>query len=191
MSYLYANTNIPKIWYNINEQEACSHRICDKGVDLMSKTAADIMEKNVITAQKDTSIFDLVDMFVENNVNAIPIVQDDKEIIGIVTDADLLYKEVKPCVPQYVNLLGANIYYGNLKEYQQGFKKLFACTAEQLMTKKVIMAGPDATIEDLASVMVAEHLKAIPIVKDKKLLGIVERKNILKQLYNEYGDNGQ
>lgn len=63
----------------------------------MSKTAADIMEKNVITAQKDTSIFDLVDMFVENNVNAIPIVQDDKEIIGIVTDADLLYKEVKPC----------------------------------------------------------------------------------------------
>ena len=140
------------------------------------------MEKNVITAQKDTSIFDLVDMFVENNVNAIPIVQDDKEIIGIVTDADLLYKEVKPCVPQYVNLLGANIYYGNLKEYQQGFKKLFACTAEQLMTKKVIMAGP---------VMVAEHLKAIPIVKDKKLLGIVERKNILKQLYNEYGDNGQ
>ena len=57
----------------------------------MSKTAADIMEKNVITAQKDTSIFDLVDMFVENNVNAIPIVQDDKEIIGIVTDADLLY----------------------------------------------------------------------------------------------------
>ena len=148
----------------------------------MSKTAADIMEKNVITAQKDTSIFDLVDMFVENNITAIPIIKDDKEIIGIVTDADLLYKEVKPCVPQYVNLLGANIYYGNLKEYQQGFKKLFACTAEQLMTKKVIMAGPDATME-------AEHLKAIPIVKDKKLLGMVERKNILKQLYNEYGDN--
>ena len=75
-------------------------------------------------------------MFVENNITAIPIIKDDKEIIGIVTDADLLYKEVKPCVPQYVNLLGANIYYGNLKEYQQGFKKLFACTAEQLMTKK-------------------------------------------------------
>ncbi|MCF0151798.1 MAG: CBS domain-containing protein [Megasphaera sp.] len=155
----------------------------------MSKTAADIMEKNVITAQKDTSIFDLVDMFVENNITAIPIVKDDKEIIGIVTDADLLYKEVKPCVPQYVNLLGANIYYGNLKEYAQGFKKLFACTAEQLMTKKVVMASPDATMEDLASVMVAEHLKAIPIVKDKKLLGLVERKNILKQLYNEYGEN--
>ena len=147
----------------------------------MSKTAADIMEKNVITAQKDTSIFDLVDMFVENNITAIPIIKDDKEIIGIVTDADLLYKEVKPCVPQYVNL----------KEYQQGFKKLFACTAEKLMTKKVIMAGPDATMEDLASVMVAEHLKAIPIVKDKKLLGMVERKNILKQLYNEYGENTQ
>ena len=149
------------------------------------------MEKNVITAQKATSIFDLVELFVETTKSAIPIINDDKEISRIVTDADHLNKEVKHCVPQYVNLLGANIYYGNLKEYQQGFKKLFACTAEQLMTKKVIMAGPDATMEDLASVMVAEHLKAIPIVKDKKLLGMVERKNILKQLYNEYGENTQ
>lgn len=155
----------------------------------MSKTAADIMEKNVITAKEDTSIFDLVDSFVENNITAIPVVKDDGEIVGIVTDADLLYKEIKPHVPQYVNLLGGNIYYGKLKEYAQGFKKLFACTAGQLMTKKVIMAGPDATMEDLASVMVAEHLKAIPIVKDKKLLGIVERKNILKQLYQEYGED--
>lgn len=117
------------------------------------------------------------------------VVDDDNTVIGIVTDADLLYKEVKPHVPQYVNLLGANIYYGNLKEYEQGFKKLFACTAGQLMTKKVVMAGPDATMEDLASVMVAEHLKSIPIVKDKKLLGLVERKCILKQLYTEYGED--
>lgn len=155
----------------------------------MTKTAADIMEKNVITAKKDTTIFDLVDMFVEHNITAIPVVDDDNAVVGIVTDADLLYKEVKPHVPQYVNLLGANIYYGNLKKYEQGFKKLFACTAEQLMTQKVVMAGPDASMEDLASVMVAEHLKAIPIVKDKKLLGMVERKCILKQLYTEYGED--
>ena len=57
------------------------------------------------------------------------------------------------------------------------------------MTQKVVMAGPDASMEDLASVMVAEHLKAIPIVKDKKLLGMVERKCILKQLYTEYGED--
>lgn len=155
----------------------------------MAKTAQDIMEKKVITAAPDTSIFTLVDTFVEDNVNAIPVVNEDNEILGIITDADVLYKEVKPNVPQYINLLGANIYYGNLKKYEQGFKKLFACTAKELMTKKVIMAGPDATIEDLASVMVAEHLKAIPIVKDKKLLGLVERKNILRELYHEYGDD--
>ena len=83
----------------------------------MTKTAADIMEKNVITAKKDTTIFDLVDMFVKHNITAIPVVDDDNAVIGIVTDADLLYKEVKPHVPQYVNLLGANIYYGNLKKY--------------------------------------------------------------------------
>ena len=56
----------------------------------MTKTAADIMEKNVITAKKDTTIFDLVDMFVEHNITAIPVVDDDNAVVGIVTDADLL-----------------------------------------------------------------------------------------------------
>lgn len=155
----------------------------------MTKTAKDIMETPVITATPDTSIFTLVDTFVEHNVSAIPVVNENQEILGIITDADVLYKEVKPIVPKYINLLGANIYYGNLKKYEQGFKKLFACTASELMTKKVIIAGPDAAIEDLASVMVAEHLKVIPIVQDKKLLGLVERKNILRELYHEYGDD--
>ncbi len=51
----------------------------------MSKMQVQIMEKNVITAEKICPFFILVDSFVENNVNAIPIVQDDKEMIGIVT----------------------------------------------------------------------------------------------------------
>ena len=140
----------------------------EKGVELMEeRTASDIMEKNFVTASPSTSVFSLGHMFVKNKVAAIP--------IGIITDADLLYKKIKPHVPHYVNLLGASIYYNGISEYDKGFKKLMACTAKEMMTKNVIIAAPDADVEQLAGVMVAEHLKVIPIVDGRRVVGIVTR----------------
>ena len=80
-------------------------------------TAADIMEKVFISVHTDTSVFDLVHYFVKSKISAIPIVDDDQVLVGIVTDADLLYKKIKPHVPHYVNLLGASIYYNGIGKY--------------------------------------------------------------------------
>lgn len=152
-----------------------------------SSTASDIMEKVFVTASPETSVFDVVHMFVKNKITAIPIVDDEEKLIGIITDADLLYKKIKPHVPHYVNLLGASIYYNGISEYDKGFKKLMACTAKDMMTKDVIIAAPDADVEQIAGVMVAEHLKVIPIVDGRRVVGIISRYNILDQLYKEYG----
>lgn len=155
------------------------------------RTAADIMEKYVVTASPETSVFDLVDLFVKNKVAAIPVVDEEDKLIGIITDGDLLYKKIKPHVPHYVNLLGASIYYNGISEYDKGFKKLLACTAKDMMTKNVIIAAPDADVEQIAGVMVAEHLKVIPIVKDKRVVGIITRYDILDELYSEYGSGAR
>lgn len=163
-------------------------RILLKGVDSMEvRTASDIMEKVFVTASPNTSVFDLVQMFVKHKITAIPIVDDEEKLVGIVTDADLLYKKIKPHVPHYVNLLGANIYYNGISEYDKGFKKLMACTANAMMTKDVIIAAPDADVEQIAGVMVAEHLKVIPIVDGRRVVGIITRSNIIGELYREYG----
>ncbi|WP_441562147.1 CBS domain-containing protein [Colibacter massiliensis] len=158
---------------------------------MSERTAADIMEKVFVTANLDTPVFDLVQMFIKNRVTSIPIVNDDNQLAGIVTDADLLYKKIKPHVPHYENLLGASIYYNGISEYDKSFKKLLACSAKDLMTKDVIMAAPDADVEQLAGVMVAEHLKVIPIVDNKRVLGLVTRHSILDELYREYAEENK
>lgn len=150
------------------------------------RTVADIMEKNFVTAAPDTSVFDLIDMMVEHNVAVIPIVRDDGALAGIVTEADLVYKKVKPHMSHYSALLGENVYYNGMNEYEKGYQKKMACNAKELMTTDVVVASPKATVEQIAGIMVSEHLKLIPVIDDNRLVGLVTRRHILNELYKEY-----
>lgn len=150
------------------------------------RTVADIMEKSFVTAASDTSVFDLIDMMVEHNVAVIPIVRDDGALAGIVTEADLVYKKVKPHMSHYSALLGENVYYNGMNEYEKGYQKKMACNAKELMTTDVVVASPKATVEQIAGIMVSEHLKLIPVIDDNRLVGLVTRRHILNELYKEY-----
>ena len=150
------------------------------------RTVADIMEKSFVTAAPDTSVFDLIDMMVEHNVAVIPIVRDDGALAGIVTEADLVYKKVKPHMSHYSALMGENVYYNGMNEYEKGYQKKMACNAKELMTTDVVVASPKATVEQIAGIMVSEHLKLIPVIDDNRLVGLVTRRHILNELYKEY-----
>ena len=150
------------------------------------RTVADIMEKSFVTATPDTSVFDLIDMMVEHNVAVIPIGRDDGALAGIVTEADLVYKKVKPHMSHYSALLGENVYYNGMNEYEKGYQKKMACNAKELMTTDVVVASPKATVEQIAGIMVSEHLKLIPVIDNNRLVGLVTRRHILNELYKEY-----
>ena len=59
---------------------------------------------------------------------------------------------------------------------------------EKLMTRDVVITTPDTDIEQVAAAMVIEHLKVIPVVVNKRVVGMITRANVLKQLYKEYND---
>ena len=102
------------------------------------------------------------------------------------TEADLVYKKVKPHMSHYSALLGENVYYNGMNEYEKGYQKKMACNAKELMTTDVVVASPKATVEQIAGIMVSEHLKLIPVIDNKRLVGIVTRRHILNELYKEY-----
>ena len=70
--------------------------------------------------------------------------------------------------------------------YEKGYQKKMACNAKELMTTDVVVASPKATVEQIAGIMVSEHLKLIPVIDDNRLVGLVTRRHILNELYKEY-----
>ncbi len=148
----------------------------------------EIMNKYPITVGKEEQLTEVAKLMVKHNLTAISVVDDNNKLIGIISEGDLLYKKVRPHAPHYINILGANIYYGGIGEYDAQFKKLVATKVEEIMTTEVITAYADAEVEVTVGAMVEKHLKNLPIVDDAyHLVGMVSRHDIMKLIAEEQG----
>ena len=148
----------------------------------------EIMNKYPITVGKDEQITNVAKLMVKHNLTAIAVVDEENKLIGIVSEGDLLYKKVRPHAPHYINMLGANIYYGGIGEYDGQFKKLLATEVAEIMSTEVITAYADAEVEVTVSAMVEKHLKNLPVVDDAyHLIGMVSRHDIMKLIAEEQG----
>ena len=151
-------------------------------------TLQEIMNKYPITVGKEEQLTEVAKLMVKHNLTAISVVDDNNKLIGIISEGDLLYKKVRPHSPHYINILGANIYYGGIGEYDAQFKKLVATKVEEIMTTEVITAYADAEVEVTVGAMVEKHLKNLPIVDDAyHLVGMVSRHDIMKLIAEEQG----
>ena len=149
------------------------------------------MTKYVFTVAPETTVQQLIGLFLTHPVSAIPVVGEDNELLGIISEGDLLYKKVTPRIPQHVDILGGNLYYCGFGRYEKSFRKMLAITAGEIMTRDVRCVTPETNMETITTLMVDEHLKTVPVVQKAKLnvptdaepparlVGIITRHDIL------------
>ena len=68
------------------------------------------------------------------------------------------------------------------QKLEESFKKISATTVRQAMVKDVVTVHPDTPISEIATLMVEKHFHTIPVVEDKKVVGIIGKEDILKTL---------
>lgn len=144
--------------------------------------AKDIMSKNVITIKKDATIEEIARLLTEKNISGVPVVDDDDKLIGIVSEKDLIYKDVDPKFPSYIEVLGGVFFVDGIKQYEEKLKKLLANRAEDIMTAKVIAVNEDTDIKEIAELMIEKSVNRVPVLKDGNLVGIVSRGDIVRSL---------
>lgn len=145
--------------------------------------AKDFMEKYVFSVPPEITVHELIRLFVSHNVSAIPVVDGDDTLLGIVSEGDLLYKKVRPYIPQHIDVLGGTLYYCGYGRYEKSFKKMLATKASEIMTKETICVRPDTEMSVITTLMVDKHLKTVPVVNERnKLVGMITRHDILTVL---------
>ena len=108
------------------------------------------MCKNVISASKDTSIIEISSLMKENDIGSIPICDEDKNIVGMITDRDIVLRAVAEN------------------------KDISKLKAEDIMTKNhIIKLDINSSTLEASKTMSNNQVRRLPVLEDNKLVGIL------------------
>ena len=141
--------------------------------------AADIMTTNVITVPPDANVRDAATILVQHRISAVPVLGDRGNIVGIVSEGDLIRRaEAGTEVSRswWLDLLTTD------EARAAEFAKSHARKVADVMTRRVITATPETQVSEIAGLLERNGIKRVPVVKDGKVVGIVSRANLLQAL---------
>jgi CBS domain-containing protein len=144
------------------------------------RTSKDVMTAEVQTIRADTPLEEIAQLLVAHHISGVPVVDDQRHIIGIVTEADLIDEHRRETLIPRTALYGFFPIPEEIlvKAYDTG-KKL---KARDVMTKRVITATEQTSAHELADLVVTRHINRVPIVREGKLVGIVSRGDLVRAL---------
>jgi len=141
--------------------------------------AADIMVTNVISVTPDQSVQDVAQVLLTHRISGVPVIDNAGNLVGIVSESDLMRRGdvgTEHQRPWWLKLLMGRE--GLAREYI----KEHATKVSDVMTREVIAATPETPIGDIAEMLERNRIKRVPIVQDRKVIGIVSRANLLQAL---------
>lgn len=138
--------------------------------------ARDVMTSPVITVRPDTSVKDIAAMMLAHHISGLPVVTPDGELMGIVTEADLLHKESASDHREAGFWKGFPLFGRAL----ESMRKVEGVTAAELMSSPVVTVEEQTPLREVAALMVHRKINRAPVLSAGWLVGIISRNDVLR-----------
>lgn len=130
------------------------------------------MTKNPVTITTDMSVPDALALMHEKKVHRLPVLDPHGKLVGIVSEADLLYASPSPATT--LNVWEMHALLAKLK-------------VEKVMTTEVITVTEDTPIEEAARLMAEKKIGGLPVLREKVLVGIITETDLFKVFISLFG----
>ncbi len=142
--------------------------------------AKDIMTSSPITITQDKLVKDAAKLMTEKNISALPIVDGEGNLVGIITESDFVGSavDIPHALASIKQLFNENFSGG--KNVEEICAKAKEKPLKDVMTKNVRTISESVSLTDVVTLMIEKELKRVPVVDGKKLVGIITRKDIMK-----------
>jgi CBS domain-containing protein len=140
--------------------------------------AADVMETDVLSVYPDTSVNDLAKLLLKNRISAVPVV-DNGKLVGIVSEGDLIRRVETDTARHrswWLELLISD------KTLATDYVKSHARFAGEVMSRPVVTANENTSLNDIAKLFESHNIKRVPVVRGNQMVGIVSRADLLRLL---------
>jgi CBS domain-containing protein len=127
----------------------------------------------------ECSIENVADTLLENGVSAVPVITNGGDLVGIVSEGDLVRRTEIDTEHRRSRWLALLI---GSQPLAAELVKSHAGKVADVMTRDVIVATPDTPLRQIAALLEKNGIKRVPIVSNGKLVGIVSRANLIQAL---------
>ena len=149
----------------------------------LKKTAKDIMTKRVIAVKDNETIKHLFKLMDESGILGVPVVDDKRHVVGVVTESDLIKHFTTLKTPRSVNLLGGIVYLDNIQDFNEQLKDHCAEYVKDIMMTPAITVKESTKLLAVINLMSEKQITRVPVVNGKKqLVGIITRTDVVHQL---------
>jgi CBS domain-containing protein len=141
--------------------------------------ARDVMTAPVITVQPSTPVAEIATLLLERRISAVPVVDGEGRVVGIVSEGDLLRRGETRTDRQRPRWLEMMV---NRDLQAAEFVKEHGACARDVMTADVVSVDPDTDLASIARLLEQRRIKRVPVIENGRPIGIVSRANLLRAL---------
>jgi CBS-domain-containing membrane protein len=143
--------------------------------------ASEVMTPDVITVRAETTVDEIARLLTEHRINAVPVVDDEFHVIGMVSENELFLKE-KGIPFSLVKLPALFRQWVDPSQLEEIYAESRHHTAADVMNRTVISVEANDDVGQAATLMLKHKLTSLPVLRDGVLEGIVSRADILRLL---------
>jgi CBS domain-containing protein len=141
---------------------------------------ANIMRAETPFVTPETPVAAVAKMLVDLKIAGVPVVENDN-IIGIVTEADIIAREAEVDMPTPVPFLDAIFMADAGPDFDEEMRKVLAVSARDLMSSPVINIKSSATLNEVATLIIDQKVNPIPVLDDNlNYVGLVSRRDLVE-----------
>jgi CBS domain-containing protein len=141
--------------------------------------AMDVMTSGVISVDENATVPEVAKLMAERGISAVPVVDNDDRVIGMVSEGDLLHRAETGTERRrswWLEMVSST------NQLAGEYIKSHSGSVKDVMTRDVLSVTEETPVADIAVLLESNRIKRVPVLRDGKLVGIVSRANLVRAL---------
>jgi CBS domain-containing protein len=140
---------------------------------------SDIMTRRVISIAPDATLLDAIGLMLKHHISGLPVIDHDHKLVGIVSEGDFLHRAETGTEPRRSRWFDAIF---GPAEAAEAYVRSHGMKIGDIMTKQVVTANEQMLLDEVVHLLEVHNIKRVPVVRDRKVVGIVTRTNLMHAL---------
>ena len=143
----------------------------------------DVMTPNPISVTSTTPLRNAIQLIAEHRISGMPVIDGDNQLVGVISESDLMWQETGASPPPYIMVLDSVIYLENPATFEKELHKALGQLVGDVMTKEVITIQANESLQAAAKLLHRRNVHRLIVVNDQHtVVGVLTRGDVIRYM---------